>query len=206
VSYRPPAVELTDRQQALLRAAFRSLLDDGSPAGPQALADEVGADVDDVEADLARLDGLGRIKRGDSGEVLGSFGLTVVDTHHEISVAGARRHTWCALDAVGIIAALDADGWIESTNRSTGRTFRLEFSTGRPAPGSDPCVLFVAEGEPVASVIDQWCPLVNFFDDERAADEWAHERNVSGRSFSLDEATELGVSLWRPLIGRSTTG
>jgi Alkylmercury lyase len=52
-------------------------------------------------------------------------------------------------------------------------------------------------------VIDQWCPLVNFFDDERAAQEWASERGVSGRSFGIDAATELGASLWRPLIGAS---
>lgn len=201
MSYRPPPLELTERQHAVLSAAFRALLDDDEPVAPADLAAAVGVDVDDVAADLAHLEEIGRMRRDERGRVLASFGLTLVDTPHEISVDGARRHTWCALDAVGILAALGADGWIASTNRSTGRSYRLEFGGGRPADGSDPCVLFIAEGNPVASVIDEWCPLVNFFDDERAAAAWAGERGVSGRSFDLGEAAELGATIWRPLIG-----
>jgi Alkylmercury lyase len=200
---RPPSAELSARQRAVLAAAFRRLLSDGEPVPASALAADMSVDERDVEADLAHLTGIGRIRRDGDGAVLGSLGLTLVETRHTLCVDGTVRHTWCALDAVGILGALEADGWIESVNPQTGRTHRVDYTRGRPGEPQPPCVLFVAEGTPVGSVIDEWCPLVNFLDDEAAASAWMAERGVSGRTYSVEKGTERGAAMWRPYIGSS---
>jgi hypothetical protein len=49
-------------------------------------------------------------------------------------------------------------------------------------------------------VIDQWCPLVNFFEDASAAQAWAAEHGVRGTAVPLAEATSQGRAAWRRWI------
>lgn len=205
-SYRPPSGELSERQNTLLAAAFHRLLKDAKPVSAPVLAADMAVDVLDVENDLAYLARIGRTKRDDEGALLGSLGLTLVETPHTVCVDGAVRHTWCALDAVGILGALKASGWVESVNPQTGRIHRIDYTDGRPGKPQPPCILFVAEGTPVGSVIDEWCPLVNFLDDEAAAAIWAEEQGVIGRSYNVSEGTMHGATIWRQFIGSSWSG
>lgn len=197
--YGPPPVQLTARQTALRTAAFRLLLERHEPVPPDRLAQALGVPVEDVVADLRVLDDTGRVKL-DDGAVLGSLGLTVVPTNHRIAIDGAQWNTWCALDALGILGALEADGWIDSTNPATGDGFHITFVKGVP-DGYEPAhVLFLADQSPVASVIDQWCPKVNFFVDEASAQAWADRVGARGRCYDIAAATELATRLWQPLL------
>lgn len=204
----PPVGQVPPRQRALLAAAFWKILGSAAAATPAQLAAAAGVPAESVAEDLAALAAAGRIRRTASGDVLGSLGLTGIPTSHEVRIGDARRYTWCALDAVGILGALDSDGRIDSTNRATGGRFRVDFAAGSPT-GHDPSwVLFIAARREVSSVIDEWCPLVNFFEDAAGASSWAAERGVAGESLTLAEATRFGARFWRqalaaaPPIGR----
>jgi hypothetical protein len=195
----PPVPNLTQRQTALRGAAFRALLDSGQPVPPDRLAAELGDDLAELTADLRTLAGRGLMRLAD-GAVVASLGLTLVATNHELDIDGARWHTWCALDALGILGALAADGRISSTNPVIGERFEITVSGGTPSATGPPPVLFMAGQAPVASVIDQWCPLVNFFPSQEVALAWSGQAGVPGSCLDLAVAAPLAAKLWRPLI------
>jgi Alkylmercury lyase len=196
----PPAADLTPRQAALRTAAFRLLLETARPVPPDRLAAALGEDLAGITADLLVLAERGRIRLAGQ-DVLASLGLTLVATHHQIGIDGARWHTWCALDALGILGALAVDSWIRSANPATGQHFHITIAGGVPRSAGVPPVLFMAGQAPVASVIDQWCPLVNFFTSRESALSWAAQSGVSGRCFDLADAFPLATALWQPLVG-----
>jgi hypothetical protein len=198
----PPAWGTTTTQTALRIAAFWSLLRAPEPVSQRQLAADTDLALPAVMTDLDLLATAGRIKRDESGAVTGSLGLTFTPTRHEIGVNGAQRHVYCALDAVGILAALAADGWIDTTNPATGHRFRLEVTAGVPYHPDPEPVLFIAGRAAVASVIDEWCPLVNFYPDEATASRWAATAGASGGCLGLADAARYGGQLWRPWIGR----
>ncbi|WP_052422772.1 organomercurial lyase [Nonomuraea candida] len=196
----PPPITLAPRQAALRRAAFHLLLRAPDPVSPQRLAAELGQDLDTVVADLDLLDRVGRIRRTPGGDVLASLGLTLLPTRHRIAVGTTERHTWCALDALGILGALATDGWIDSEPPCGGGRIHIDVRGGVPMGHPESYVLFIAEQTPVASVVDQWCPLVNFFPDSESARAWATGTGAGGRTLGLTEAAQYATRLWRPLI------
>jgi hypothetical protein len=160
------AVEFGARDDAegrLLAEAFHLLLAEGHPVTVERLAAALDRDAQSVAAVLGRLERAGRIRRNPAGAVTGSLGLSVEPTAHELIVEGARRWTWCAYDAVGILAALGAGGQVRSRDPHTGAPIQFGVHHGRPAADSE-VVVFLAQG-PCVSVVDDWCPLVNFFQD-----------------------------------------
>jgi Alkylmercury lyase len=196
----PPPAQPTPSQAAILAAAFRVLVDPGTPATVAGLAEAAGCSREQVEADLAALAEAGRIQRTAGGEVKGCMGLTLESTSHTISINGALRHTWCALDAFGIMGALRASGWIDSVNKITGRGFHVDIDDGVPRDADPSWVVFILDQRPVSSVITEWCPLVNIFESAAAARSWAADQGVSGDSLSLADTASLGTKLWEPRI------
>jgi Alkylmercury lyase len=210
-----PALEHT-----LLARAFHLLLDDRRPVSAARLAQALAGDLDQVEGTLAGLDQQGRIRRDQSGAVTGSHGLSLTPTPHELLLEDhngqeQRYWTWCAWDAVGILAALDASGRIRSTSPSSGAPIQLDFHHGRLRQDDSKLVVFFADTDcctPATStgddpdrcgsgsVIDNWCPLVNFFEHADAAKAWAAEQSVGGTAVPLAEATAQGRAAWRRWI------
>jgi alkylmercury lyase len=207
-------------EHALLASAFRLLLDDRRPVSPTRLAEALAIEPERVERTLARLDQQGRIRRDQTGVVTGSHGLSLTATPHELVLeqepGQERRYwTWCAWDAVGILAALDASGRIRSTSPASGAPIQLDFDHGSPRQADPDLVVFFADTDcctPAAdtgdssdcrgagSVIDDWCPLVNFFEDAHAARAWAARHSVAGTAVPLAEATSQGKAAWRRWI------
>jgi Alkylmercury lyase/DprA winged helix domain len=196
------AVEFGARDDAdgpLLAAAFQLLLTEGRPVTVDRLASALGRDAQTVTGVLGRLEQAGRI-RNRAGAVTGSLGLSVEPTAHELLVEGARRWTWCAYDAVGILAALGASGQVRSRSPHTGAPIQFAVQQGRPVAGSS-VVVFLAQG-PCVSVVDDWCPLVNFFEDAQAAGAWAAQRGVTGTAVPLQQAAATGDAAWRSQLDR----
>jgi hypothetical protein len=204
--YGPPAGGPTPEQARLLAAAFRLLLDQVQPVRVSRLSAATGKDPALVEAELAALSAAGRVQRTGTGEVSGSLGLTLEPTSHAILVNGAALHTWCALDAFGILAALGATGWIESVSPATGHRLHVDVDGGVPRQPPGPWVVFIAERRPVGSVRAEWCPLVNMFEDAESARSWAAARQEAGDALTLTDTAELGKALWQPRIDASLIG
>jgi hypothetical protein len=161
-----PLAEQPLDDQALLARAFWLLLDHGRPVEVGVLAGALQREPAAVAAAVDRLEQAGLTRRDPAGRLLGSHGLSVAPTHHELLINGRGRWTWCAYDAVGILGALEADGRVRSRSPHSGTLIELTFDAGQP--GATEAVVFMAEG-PCRSVIDDWCPLVNLFEHDQAA-------------------------------------
>lgn len=206
-------------EHALLARAFHLLLDDRRPVSAARLAQALACNPGRVAQALVVLDRQGRIRRDQTGAVRGSHGLSLTPTPHALLLerrSGQEQPywTWCAWDAVGILAALDASGRIRSTSPASGAPIQIDFHHGHlrdPAPGlvvffadTDCCTPAGGDDDPdccgSGSVIDDWCPLVNFFEDAGAAQAWATEHGLRGTAVPLAEATERGRTSWRRWI------
>ncbi len=180
---------------ARVRAAgFRLLLDTGKPVGLAELADAADLDLATVERLVKQAKG--RVQVDDAGRLLGVAGLTVSPTQHEITIGDQKRWTWCALDAVGILGALNATGTIRSTDPQTGRRVHIEVVNGQP---EDDATLFILGGYEGGNVTEDWCPLVNFFTTHSDAQEWVTANNVTGDIVSVSEIAADATSMWRPV-------
>ena len=138
----------------------------------------------------------GRVELDDQGRLLGIAGLTIEPTHHKITVDGEERWTWCALDAVGILGALESDGTIRSVDPHSGDSIEIAFQSGEPTGDA---VLFILGGYDGTGARDNWCPLVNFFANRHDAEAWATERELAGEIVSIRQISEEAAALWRPV-------
>jgi Alkylmercury lyase/DprA winged helix domain len=192
-----PLPDLTTLQNELLRTAFGFLLSADEPVSPDKLGAACGCSTAEVLRELDVLTAAGRVRRTGAGEVVGALGLTIEPTAHELLIGETRRYTWCALDAVGILAALRATGSVRSTSPHTGRPVDIGFRDGEPCSGDLSVGLFLACYQPGTKVVDNWCPLVNFFEDAESASHWAAQRGVTGEFVPLMAATQSAGERWR---------
>jgi alkylmercury lyase len=197
-----PLAERPLDDQALLARAFWLLLDQGGPVEVGDLSDALQREPAAVAAAVDRLAQAGLTRRDRAGRLLGSHGLSVVPTRHELMVDGKRYWTWCAYDAVGILGALETDGRVRSRSPHSGALIELGFHGGRP--DATETVVFMAEG-PCRSVIEDWCPLVNLFEDDQAATAWARQHGIAGAARPVAQATQLGAAAWRAYLWPGTT-
>lgn len=163
------------------------------------LAGEMGSDVREVADAVEQEERAGHMRRNAGGEIVYSAGLSVEPTRHEISFDGATRWTACAYDALGILGALGRDGRIRSRDPVNDEEIQIQVDSGRPV-GSDAVLLYADGEDDCASVVDEWCPLVNLFQSAEAASAWAESTGVTGRILILDEAAVAGAAEWRPLL------
>lgn len=197
----PPSV-LDDAEQRVRAAAFRALLSTHRPVAAEELAGVLGGEAGAVRETIGALVRADRIRTDAAGRVVGSCGLSVAPSRHELWIGRRRFWTWCALDAVGILGALGADGRARSRDPMTGAPIDVRFRAGEPV--EDRAVVFLAAANCCPSGVDSWCPKVNFFADAPAARAWAAREGVPGEVVGVREATQRGAVQWRPLVAAAT--
>ncbi len=197
----PKVLETPSDSQALIRqVAFRLLLAQSEPIDLGQLATATGINSERLSALLEDLDHAGRIRRDESGRVIGSAGLSVMPDRHEIELDGRKFWTWCAYDILGIFGALRASGRALSPS-PTGRPIEVMFDKGRPVDNR--AVLFRPDDELLScceNVYEEWCPNSNLFADAEQAHRWGDQRGMRGRIMDLDEASDLGTTDWADVI------
>jgi hypothetical protein len=184
----------TVEQNAVLALAFNELLEAPQPVSVRLLAERLGTSLNALELRLAALAERGWIRRDADGGVVGSRGLSIEPTRHELQLPQGRRFTWCAYDTLGIFGALAVSGQICSKT-PLEQPVELEVVDGRPVAANG-VVLFFPQRQ-VTSVVEEWCPLANFFLDAEAADAWAAVNEVEGLVLTLKQASERGTTDWR---------
>lgn len=184
----------TVEQNAVLSLAFNELLEATQPVSVRLLAERLGTPLNALELRLAALAERGWIRRDTDGGVVGSRGLSIEPTRHELQLPQGRRFTWCAYDTLGIFGALAVSGQIRSKT-PLEQPVELEVVDGRPVAANG-VVLFFPQRQ-VTSVVEEWCPLANFFLDAEAADAWAAANEVEGQVLTLEQASERGTTDWR---------
>jgi hypothetical protein len=158
------------------------------------------ADVESVEAALRDLLARGAARVDYQGRLLAIAGLSVVSDRHRIDIAGRTFWTWCAFDAIGILAAIGRDGSLSTTEPETANPITVVFEQGRPAASDAALLLPATSTEVCANVIEEWCSLANLFTTEARARGWARVRRVEARILALPEAADLGRANWLPLL------
>jgi len=179
---------------AARRRAFTTLLDD-QPMTAAQLADAVGISRAEVERALAKLQTGGALEVDDRGRVIGVHGLTRRRTRHAIITSQRTWYTWCALDAIGIPAALRLDAAVHTVcpTCNTGITIGVHHgavtSTGKPR-------LWLPGGT-CGHVMDDFCATANLFCDTEHLEQWRHYAgDPPGQPLSLDEAARHGERVW----------
>ena len=186
------AHELAPEVAALRTAAFKLLLDHGLPVELDDWAEAAGVDQETIGDVLNR--NAGRVQLDDQGRLLGIAGLTIEPSGHELDINGQKRWTWCALDAVGILGALEATGTIRSTDPRTGATVTIEFVDGQPQEGA---TIFILGGYDGGNIREEWCPLVNFFNTRSDAETWVQDNQLTGDILTVRQITGEASEMWQ---------
>jgi alkylmercury lyase len=132
-------------EAAVSRAAFRELLS-GRPTRVESLSVAVGLPAPVVERAVARLVERGTMARdAATGEIVGTRGLSLTETPHALVLDGRRLYAFCAVDAVGIPAALGLDARVESRCHVCRRPLTLTFTEGAVTEATPGVVIWAAE-------------------------------------------------------------
>lgn len=184
----------THEAVAVRSAAFRQLLNDARPVTNEDIAAATGLDQLTIDAVLEH--DAGRVELDSAGNIAGIAGLTINPTRHQLTIGDKTRWTWCALDAVGILGAHEADGSVESTDPATGEQIDIPFAQGTPDGDT---TLFVLGGYEGGNAREDWCPLVNFFATRADAESWVADRGLEGDVVSVSEIAKDAAALWLPV-------
>jgi alkylmercury lyase len=177
--------EVSPEVAALRSSGFRLLLETGEPVTKERWAEGAGVPSDTLDEVLASARARGRVELDAEDRLVGLAGLTVEPNRHRVDIDGEERWTGCALDAVGILGALEADGAVHSTDPHTGEPIKIGFFLG---------------GFEGANVVEEWCPLVNFFTTREDAEAWVAEAGVDGEIVSLAAIASRAAEMWRPMV------
>lgn len=190
-----PLPRLTAPQDELLRTAFHELRRRRAPVPESHLIAACGRAVE-VSEELERLSAAGRVGRDVEGNVTGALGLTLNRTTHELWLDESLWHSWCVIDALGILGATGVTGWLRSSVAGGDRAIRVAMADGQVVGGYTECVVFIPRYEPGASVIKAWCPAVSLFPEQDEARAWAAAHGVQGDVVPVDVAAAAARRRW----------
>ena len=123
---------------------YGSFVRTGNALAPTEAAEALGLRADEVEAAYRRLhDAHALVLQQDGTTIRMLNPFSAVETAHRVELGGRGWFANCAWDALGIPAALDADGRIESACPDCGEQLELEVSEGELVRGRELLVHFV---------------------------------------------------------------
>lgn len=164
----------------------------------------LGEDDTAVAEATEHLHSRGRIELTPDGRLVAVHGLSRRPTPHQIEHDDAVINTWCALDAIGIPAALRIDAWARTSCRTCQRPLAVSVSAGKPQPLPG-AVLWYPE-VPCGHLIEDFCSGANLFCTIEHLERWAGGRVGAGRPLTIDEAAEVGREAWADVAELPRTG
>jgi alkylmercury lyase len=130
---------------AVSRYAFRAILA-GAAATLGELPAALGLPPAVVDRVVAGLTERGTVAlEADPDRIVGVRGLSLVETDHRLTLQGRRLYTWCAVDAVGIPAALEADARVESRCHHCRAPLSLALKEGALGDAPEGPVIWAVE-------------------------------------------------------------
>src|SRR5437870_697797 len=127
-----PLLPAVDAAGLLREAAFAVLACDRRPPQPDELARWTGLEPASVRDLTATLAAAGWLDLDESGRITGAAGLSLTTGPHGLTLGRTSFRTWCAYDALGIAAALEASGLVETACGHCGKPIKVEFNQGVP--------------------------------------------------------------------------
>jgi len=194
--------DLPEPVLAVRRIAFSALRRE-ERLDPEQLALRTGRDADAVHLALGWLHDAGLVEQDADDRVVGIAGLALEPTKHRLVLDGRRLHTWCAIDAVGIPAALSLDAHVTTTCEHCGASLSVDIDHGEP-PSDSPLRGWIPPTD-CDNVRAEVCPLANLFCSEEHLTQWrAAAGNPHGQVADLERFAELGRHAWGDLAARRT--
>lgn len=142
----------SEEEILVTRHAFRRLLA-GQATELESLPAATGLSPESVERALAGLLERGTITmEGERRTITGARGLSLAETTHRLQLGGHQLYTFCAVDAVGIPAALELDAVVRSRCHQCGARLELTLAEGRVARAPEGVMIWAAERDPSRSL------------------------------------------------------
>lgn len=194
-----PSAEVAETARRIAITGFGALW-----AGRTVTLGELGGgDGAVLDAAVAHLRAGGRIEIASDGRLLAVRGLTCRPTRHRIEHRGGRVNTWCALDAIGIPAALGIDARAITTCPTCNGELVVALAAGRPVPLAGAVLWYPETTGAWEHLVDQFCSRANLFCSlEHLRDRMSGE-TASGAIMTVEEVAEMGREAWADV---STTG
>uniref|UniRef100_A0A831TBD9 Alkylmercury lyase n=1 Tax=Thermorudis peleae TaxID=1382356 RepID=A0A831TBD9_9BACT len=166
---------------------------DGQPLPLGEAQAALGKAPEDSRDLIDRMARQGRLTLDEHGDaIVAAGGLSLIPSRHRLVLNGRQLYTWCALDAVGIPAGLQANARVESRCAACGAPVWLEIEAGELRSASHPdLALSLVAPDLSRSLRDGVCAEIGFYCC-RAAD----EAGVRGL-MSVAAAVQLGRELCR---------
>lgn len=179
--------------EAVQYHGLASLLD-GTARTVSEIASLSGLSRREIEDGVLALIDAGRIDL-DGDRVLGVGGLTLAPTAHSLRLPSAEMHTWCALDAVGIPAALGVTATVETRCGQCGERISVDVADGA-ATANGPISLFCPTGQ-CENVRAEFCSAANLFCSPTHLCDWRAENpSAIGEELDLAATVDLGHAMW----------
>ena len=152
----------------------------------------LASDLADDQSVIETLTHAGRVEVDDDGVLVGIHGLAARPTRHRIEHDRGVVHTWCALDAIGIPAALGINASAVTCCPTCGAELRVRLVDGQP-PDDAAFVLWLPGGS-CEHLVEDFCNHANLYCD-RDHLETAVQR-TPGQPITVADAAEIGRHTW----------
>lgn len=173
-------------------AGFHALWEGRTPM----LCELGGGDRATLDEAVAHLRAGGRIEVAADGRLLAVHGLSRRPTRHRIEHCGGGVHTWCALDAIGIPAALGIDARAITTCPTCNGELVVTLVSGRPAPPAGAVLWYPETTRGWEHLVDQFCLAANLFCNLGHLQDRMGSEAASGAIMTVDEVAEIGRVAW----------
>ena len=136
----------------------------------------------------------GRLELSADGQLIAVHGLSRRPTPHQIEHHDSVINTWCALDAIGIPAALAIDAWARTKCPTCQSSLAVRLSAGEPHPLSG-AVLWYPEVS-CGHLIDDFCSGANLFCTIDHLERWTGDNPAVGTVMTMDDVANVGREVW----------
>ena len=136
----------------------------------------------------------GRIELSADGQLIAVHGLCRRPTPHRIEHDDGVVNTWCALDAIGIPAALGIDARARTRCPTCETSLIVRLSAGEPQP-LEGAALWYPEVT-CGHLVEDFCSGANLFCSIDHLERWAGDRGLAGTTMTIGEVAEVGREGW----------
>ena len=158
------------------------------------LTELFGDDPAPVAEAAEHLRARGRIELSTDGRLVAVHGLCRRPSPHEIEHADGVVNTWCALDAIGIPAALGIDAWARTRCPTCQSPLTVRLIAGEPEVLPDAALWYpeVACGH----LVEDFCAGANLFCTVEHLERSVGANGDGGRPMTIAEVAEVGRVAW----------
>jgi hypothetical protein len=186
-----PAIDAAGQ---LREAAFALLLHKRRPIEVAELAKATGQTPEATHRAISTLARAGWVDLDQQRRVTGAAGLSLANGPHRLEMGDASFRTWCAYDALGIPAALGADGEIQTACGHCRAAISLTLHGGAPERHG-PEELWLAEGDG-GDLRGSFCTPTVLLCGHAHGAAWAATQGGRGQLIDLAQAARRGAADW----------